>query len=348
MKTGNNLTTDNQLCISVDYIAFTITEGFTVDTLLSMYGLSLADFVVKPKGGYGYRSLIVHNTESIRVYYDGNEDMGIHVEVTGSAIPYFLKCFEASGYNVPTPFGFAYDVDSFDITVLADLFRQIMGDGHLTRLDLAIDDKGAQYYTLKELSDCVHQGAFSSRFRSHKEILEFGNGKSGHTIYFGSRESDIMLRVYDKKLEQCKKGMIVGFDWTRWELELHKKRASAVARLLIDGSTLSEIAFGLLSNYLRLVVLDNNNISRCSTAEKWAAFLDGFAKIVLTQPQFEKTLRQKKDWLFRQVAPSLSAVYQIDGLDFIYKLLECGNVRISASLHRIIESAVTEYENSVA
>lgn len=43
-----------------------------------------------------------------------------------------------------------------------------------------------------------------SKFRVYKNMLEstFVNEKTGHTVYFGSRRSEVMLRVYDKQLEQ--------------------------------------------------------------------------------------------------------------------------------------------------
>ena len=46
-----------------------------------------------------------------------------------------------------------------------------------------------------------------SKFRVYKDVREstFANEKTGHTIYFGSRQSEVMLRVYDKQLEQNQK-----------------------------------------------------------------------------------------------------------------------------------------------
>ena len=70
------------------------------------------------------------------------------MDVSGSAIQDLIEHYLKSR-SVITPFGdMAYETSSFDGTVLSDILRDISTVGHITRLDLAIDDIGAQYYTL--------------------------------------------------------------------------------------------------------------------------------------------------------------------------------------------------------
>lgn len=174
--------------------------------------------------------------------------------------------------------------------------------------------------------------------------IEKCNGETtGHTIYLGSRTSEIMFRIYDKKLEQNSKSDCDTIDnpWVRWEIELHKDRACAVALYLISGNNLSNAVIGILANYLRLIERDNERNSRCSTSDKWNDFICGISKLSLYQRSPEKTLEEKKEWLIKQVAPTISAIYRIDGdLSFIYDLIENGSSRISAELRHLIQNAL--------
>ena len=51
------------------------------------------------------------------------------------------------------PFGNAYEADSLDGSVLSDLFCDVCRIGKATRIDLAIDDKGNQYYSVAEIEE---------------------------------------------------------------------------------------------------------------------------------------------------------------------------------------------------
>ena len=138
---------------------------------------------------------------------------------------------------------------------------------------------------------------------------------------------------------------MIDYEWTRWEIELKKARADYVALLLIGGAELSKVAMGIIGNYLRLIVRDNANDSRCSTDEKWESFLFGISKVKISQPIPEKTLDKKREWLKKQVAQTISAIYKVDGsLDFIYELIEIGDIRMSAELRDIIYKEVRAYD----
>lgn len=339
MNIGNVNQMENGLYVSVDWITFTVLKNMSYQDVIAYFGLNLEQFQTGLNGAYGYKSRVRHSIYPISVMYDGKEGMGICVTVSGSAVGYFLRSYLNYHTNCKTPFNdFAYDTDSFDATIFSDVLRDILEIGQLTRLDLAIDDLGCNYYTLPELADIFYSGSYVSRFRNFK--TEYSGGKcgcTGHTIYLGSRKSELMFRIYDKQLEQRGKGKEVNSPWVRWEIELHKDRACAAALMLSAGKSLSDVAIGIFSNYLRLINKDNVRDSRCSTSEKWLAFIDGISKLTLCQPIPEKTLEDKKEWLRRQVAPTASAIYQIDGdLSFFYELISSGSSRISSELYHII------------
>lgn len=345
MFIGDCETLANGLYLSVDWLSFTVKDGMSYLDVVSYFGLRMEDFQTGLNGRYGYKSRIQHTICPIHVLYDGNDDMGVHVDVSGSAVGYFLNSYKEKKTCDMTPFGeLSYSVESFDSTVLSDLLKDIMDKGQLTRLDLAVDDFGCCYYSLDELTDIFNSGLYVSKFKKWKLNIEKGKGNTtGHTIYLGSRASEIMFRIYDKKLEQNSKKDcdFVKNPWVRWEIELHKERACAVALYLISGNNLSNTVIGILANYLRLIERDNERDSRCSTSDKWNDFICGISKLSLYQTVFEKTLEDKKEWLIKQVAPTISAIYRIDGdLSFIYDLIENGSSRISAELRHLIQRAL--------
>lgn len=341
MEIGLNEQLKNGLSLSVDWISFTVKNSMSYLDVISSFGLNIDDFFTDLNGRYGYKKRIKHTLFDINILYDGNENMGIHVDVSGSSVGYFLDSYKKRKSEY-TPFEeYAYSVDSFDSTVLSDILKEIMTTGHLTRLDLAVDDIGCNYYSVDELADILDNGLYTSRFKSYVHIKKKGKGTTlGNTINLGTRKSEIMFRIYDKNLEQnSKKGATpVSYPWVRWEAELHNDRASAVALFLIGGDSLSNITIGILNNYLRLIVRDNDRDSRCSNSEKWNGFLCGIQKVRLCQPIPEKTLEEKEDWLMKQAATSIAAIYHKDGdLNFIYSLIESGSVRMSVKLWNMVQ-----------
>ena len=76
---------------------------------------------------------------------------------------------------------------------------------------------------------------------------------TGDTLYFGSRESQTMLRVYDKRLELEQKGRAEAKEHgVRWELELKQNRAQAFAKALLTlpPEDWREFLVGVLRSYV--------------------------------------------------------------------------------------------------
>jgi hypothetical protein len=120
-------------------------------------------------------------------------------------------------------------------------------------------------------------------------------------------------------------------------LELHKERATAFAMMLIMGDALPAIAVGVLSRYLRFIEKDNSFTNRCTTMEKWLAFLDGVKQTRLAQAIEKKTLEEKKRWVMRQVAHTLAAIHELDGdLGFFFDVFKNGSLRYSRELSDFI------------
>lgn len=353
MENGIFCTTENCLNICVDWIAFTVTELENVLDVMNRFGLDLTEFESGMKGANGYKSRLRHSVHGVSVLYDGKEDMGVHVSVSGEGVSYFMECFEKVVPYESTPFGGeACLVDSFDSSLFSLLCKAVLDVGHFTRLDIAVDDLGANYFSVNELADTIKNHLYLSQFRKIRQDCSIGkNNNGGNTIYFGDRSSALMLRVYDKKAEQEAKNKACDLDaWVRWEIELHKERANFVAALFVAGKPLPAVALGIFRQYLRLIVRDNVRDDRCSTDERWEAFLNGVEKMRICSPVREKSLREKKEWVMKQVGPTLAAIVKADGgdLTFVYALLDSGSQRLSPQLIDLVREALRKagYDDS--
>lgn len=290
---GNLKELKNGLTVSIDWLSFTITDLSSVDDVISFLGYNRIDFDNMAHGGKGYKSMIRLSGYPISIMFDGNNDMGIHVDISGSAILEVIRSF-SNTLAVNTPFGLGYEID-FNSTFLKELLSAVRKYGHITRLDLAVDDIGCRYFSTDDLVSLYSETRIVSKFRNLKNVVEseLSGNKTGHTLYFGSRKSDMFLRVYDKQLEQNKKNVgsdipVIIHPWVRWEMECKNKRANSVADLILSGHDLGEIIMGVLSNYIRIINLDNSNRSRCSMYSVWSSFLDGISGLKLYVLQSEK------------------------------------------------------------
>lgn len=239
-----------------------------------------------PKGANGYRSQLKHSLYSVFILYDGNENMGIHVDISGSAISDFIGHYQKK-HTSTTPFGTdAFLTSSFYLSIFSNFLNEIALYGHVTRLDLAIDDMGCQYFDMLELSSVFSSGSYSSKFKKWKELVKYESGgrRIGHTIYLGSRTSSIFLRIYDKQMEQNETRIQnetppILSPWIRWELELKGERAVQACNKIKDGVSINEISIGILSHYLKIIQPDKERKDRCPISPKWLSFLDGISSI---------------------------------------------------------------------
>jgi phage replication initiation protein len=120
-------------------------------------------------------------------------------------------------------------------TVLAWIFAQ---KGHVTRIDVALDDREATV-AVETVRQAVEAGQLVSRSKQFK-VIQASNHRqgvrTGETLYFGSRESQSMLRVYDKRLELKSRGREDAESYgVRWEMEFKQDRAQACAKALLTS-----------------------------------------------------------------------------------------------------------------
>lgn len=344
---GNQVKRANGLSVSIDWIAFTSNVVSSVDEIIEFLGYSPADFQLMPKGAQGYKKMHRLNGYEVKILSDGTEEMGYHVIISGSAIKDVLQHFKLT-LSSTTPFSgndLVPTVTDFDNTIMVEFLQQLRRIGWLTRLDLAVDDHGAAFFTVEDIRKYIDRQEVVSKFRSFRDISEstLTGERTGHSLYLGSRQSEIMLRIYDKQLEQNKKVTteddLILEPWVRWEFEIKNDRANIAADMLIQHKELGEIVMSILNNYVKIVILDDSNRSRCSILPLWKAFVDAVGKLRLFIPEFAKTLEQKERWFVHQCMPTVAGLILANkgDLDVILRHFENGVSRMSNHLRELVE-----------
>lgn len=327
----------NGLRVSIDWLSFTVTDTLlSVNDVISLLGFDSGRFMTLDHGSNGYKSALKLNGFDIRVLFDGNDDMGIHVDISGSSIPEAMNAFKQS-LLTDCPFGQYYDKD-FDASFLASWLSKIRSVGHFTRVDLAVDDLGCNFFSTDDFVTVLNKGLCVSKFRTWENLVSSSLGadcvKTGHTIYLGAAQSDFRLRVYDKQLEQKMKTQEdSGQKWVRWELQLRRGRADQAAIQLINKDNLGSVCVGVLSNSLRMIENDDSNRSRCSVNPLWQKFIDGIARLSLYVAPLQKSIDRMKNWVRKQVAPSIASLYLAESGDigFFQRLIDGGLTRLNRS-----------------
>lgn len=79
---------------------------------------------------------------------------------------------------------------------MVEFLQQIRSIGWLTRLDMAVDDIGANYFNVEDIRSYLDCQEVVSKFRTWRDVYEstFSNEKAGHTVYFGYRRMSSGLR----------------------------------------------------------------------------------------------------------------------------------------------------------
>lgn len=336
----------NGLEISVDWMSFTFTKFVSTLQAISFLGLKSDMFQHMAKGANGYKQMMRCNAYGISILYDGNDGMGIHVNVTGIGVSVVLLTFKET-LAVDTPFGPGYNC--WEENLFATFCLKLSEVGKFTRLDVAVDDYGAKYYSPQDVFHKFQHDCVVTKFRNctRNDKYNMPNSCCGYTVYFGSRQSEIMLRIYDKKLEQNNKmdlnSQLIE-EWTRWELELKDDRANQFALEFGKADVFGKSVMGVLSYYFRIIVNDNANKSRCSVDPTWAEFTQGIDKLRLAIKKPMRSLWDKESWVESQVAPTLCTLLISYGGDMtrFYDMMKNNWHRMSAADKELLRNEVPE------
>ncbi len=202
-----------------------------------MFGPSL-EWVEVERGRWFYaRSL---RRGHVSIFYDGNGGV-VTVDVTGQG----CRQLEAEGVlEVPCEEnGFRGGWRGF----LGDL--QDLGCT-FPRVDFALDDTEGRL-NLETIEATWKAGNCATRFQKMRPVTEYSRAGDlvGHTLNFGSRTSQMFVRIYNKHLERLAKGQEVPHaHWTRAEIEAHDRGADALVKKFVEqgGGVLLRLCCGTI------------------------------------------------------------------------------------------------------
>lgn len=284
----------------VDWLQFTVDSQDVYSVCIQYLNTKFSNFYNLKKGMQGYKSSYTYN--KILLLSEGNLNMGIHIIMSSSAIALF------SAKN-----------NFFRL-----IEKIIANQCKVSRLDIAIDDYNARYLKLDLIKKDIAIGCVVSRWRSYSNITKNSlkdNSLEGETLYFGSRTSDIFMRIYRKDLEQKIFDPLMR-NWTRLELELKKEKAYSMLseihrQININKQTyFTEKIHSLLNHYIRFLKKGKGkNKSRWETSVHWENFISNTNTLKLSVPEKEYNLNDVKRWVYQQVSTSLAMILEDNGGD---------------------------------
>lgn len=292
--------------IILDWLAGTFLRGSVEDNLTTIKIL-FGEIVELDRGMFGYdHSGIILGSGRV-AWSSVRPDMGVYLSLPSKALGELKDIFT-------------------DIPLLLDDLRAF--GMKFTRLDTAIDDTEG-LLSIDEIDRCVTSGECIRRFAKVKRDKSLVG--PGDTIYFGKRSSDTLCRIYDKRAERLERGVSADElpdHWIRVEFEFKRENAEAVAsKIIAEGES---VVAGLIRGYLdfRQPTADQTK-TRWPSFSWWQKFLDYASRCTLGLPKIKRTIEDVKDWLFRQVAPSLALVVEAEYgcVDSVYKLIDSGRSR---------------------
>ena len=328
--------------VSVDWSEFTLQcLPSQVDAEVAKYKALLGDdWLDLERGFYGYACGV--RCGGVFIFWGGHrEDMGVHVQVTGSG------CRELEGRGLADWRGWYRD--RFNAGV------------KFTRVDHAFDDREGRLCIDRMEAD-FKAGRMVSRFNSVKPEQEYDGAGNlvARGLNLGKRENDTSICIYDKALEQRRKLRGTGLvdvaeyerkakelegHWVRLEMRSRKERADLlVGSIIQQGFT---AVASVLRGYLEFKAENpsNQQKARQVAAPWWLEFIGWAEKTRLSIAPVVKSLQQSLAWLDQQAGAVLGMVVDVvpEPLIWLLEVAARGSKR-----HGIKHKAMMQVFKSVA
>ena len=258
---------------------------------IDILGLKSQPWEEMTKGRNGYKKGLYFG--SISILYDGTENMGCCMEMSGQG----CRTFEEHGTG--------------DFVALFALISSSEAY-HISRLDVAFDDHTG-ILDMEQLFNDSEDKLYVSKSRTLRLEKTYKDNLCAITVYHGSKTSDILIRIYDKAAERG------GLDqhWVRVEMQFRNDRA---AQFIQESAPIGEVFAGVLLNYLRYVDEDplDNNRWRWPMKSYWQELIGGAEKIKLfITPGIEYNIARLDHFAFDMAGPTLRCALDLYGVPFV-------------------------------
>nr|WP_246385905.1 replication initiation factor domain-containing protein [Armatimonas rosea] len=315
----------------VDWATVTFKGDDALDLAKLHFGATLdSEWVVMERGGYGYSQSLKRG--QVTIYHGGNVNPDtVSVVVSGQGCRQLEEEGLIGGPDVLLRGASAWEA----------FLDELVRDGAtFARLDVALDDRSG-LLSITGMEESFRSGDCSTRFRDMRaEVGYTSEGvTTGHTLYFGSRQSLMFVRIYHKGLEQLARGKAEGDpeDWIRCELQARDERADALVNQIIKHGMRSVAS--VLWSYLDFKTPESRDKFKLSsdkykreTVDWWKIFIDRVEKSRLGVAPKIVDVEKMKQWVKRQVAPTLHVIVNASALgwDFISSLVLEGGERLKS------------------
>lgn len=311
-----------------DWVSIT-SKIHSPDDMVALLGIEGAVWE-HTKGAHGYKDRLYFNC--ISVHYNGSEDMGVWLEMSGQG----CRVFEDIGHG------------NYDLLfrVVADNPDQM----RITRLDVAFDDHTGILDMNTLIADTLC-GNYVAKATSWECI----QSSKGTSVIIGSRQSPVLIRIYDKAAERGYKSeevrrreMHLSSDdnnhpqrapqgaqnsfppagetyehWIRIELQMRDDRA---VEFINQPFEVGETFVGVLLNYLRYVVPDDSDSNkwRWPLTDYWCDVVGCACAIsIYSKPGMQYNLLNCERFVYDQAGNAINALLQVYDVDtFLHKLQE--------------------------
>jgi hypothetical protein len=204
-------------------------------------------------------------------------------------------------------------------------FFKCIYDFHLrcTRIDWTLDD----YERIIPMESFQDWGKSEEFFGASSHTYYYSKKKHSErlaeTCYFGSFQSDKVVRIYDKNVES--EGKINAI---RVEFQFRNSQAdflfSKYMKLSEPLPAAQSVTNWCLSRF-GFIDLTSTRKCRCKVKEEWRLFVEKFGeKLAESIPPKTNTIEKKMRWIASQVAPTIAVVSAVLGNDIcLHWLLGC-------------------------
>lgn len=309
----------------IDWLSWTV-KVTDPHEAVKLSGLSFLDFQESKCGGMGYRAS--KRCGNIVVFYDGAQNMGVHIVMSGQGCREFEARLKNEKNQSVLWFRLLHNLQDIGATV--------------ARIDLAIDtvDGSLPLYLVEQ---SIREKRVQSRFQQamlyEQMSLTDDEKPTGKTIYLGSPKGRIKIRFYDKMAER---GLSPDCgSWVRAEVQCMAERAQVAVQHLCKGVSAGELVAGVMNTYYRPINAESVNKSQCSTQEWWSSWLATTEKIRLTTAQAVKYVTDCMEYVKRQYGATFAMFKKYLGVaafsDFMHDLTTSGADRMGRKHDQMIE-----------
>lgn len=195
------------------------------------------------KGAKGYDMKYEFGNSGITISYSSSRpDMGVLLQMSGVALHKYRALYFQQFHQV-------IEVNHI-LRMLRDLADEEIGFFRLSRLDAAVDFINEDVDLTGFYSDLENDVIQIFNYKGHLNMSQFKSYQSGkevQTVYIGSRQSNNMLRIYNKKDQVIEQNITTDLekainckDWFRFEMEIKNKSAHVLTEILLEIETLDE------------------------------------------------------------------------------------------------------------